>query len=74
MRFCRMIVWVASAACGTTSVVQHRSASLGYQEAARTARSRGDATEATHLDALAAKEAHEAQAAAELSRSDYATP
>ena len=71
MKLLRTIVWVALAACGTTSFEQHRGLALRYHEAALAAR---DQTEAARLEALSAQEADEARAAEELARQDYATP
>ncbi len=68
------IVLAAVAACGTTSASYHRSAALGYENAAQAARSRGDATEASRFDALAKEEIGEAQAADQFIQLDNTAP
>ena len=62
------------AACGTTSVDQHRGLAQRYSEAAQAARSRGDGGEAAHLESLAAHEADEAKAAEEILAADTSAP
>ncbi len=68
MNVCRSIVSsivLLVAACGTTSMTEHRTLALRYQEAAILARGRGDATEAARLQALSTKETGAAQTADE---------
>jgi len=66
MKLCRSLIaciLFSAAACGATSLTQHRGLAQQYQVAAEAARARGDATEAARLDALSKREIGEAQAA-----------